>query len=112
MPTTVNIVNGHASAPLKPGDSFVWVNPTGNPVQLTNCSGFCTQGSYNVPAAGPTPGQTPAQINSAPNGWTFSENPSNTWNPGGPTPGNPRIQNPTRFHEHAKDEHEHKKNVA
>jgi len=103
MPTTVNIVNGHASATLNAGDQFVWVNPTANAVELTNCSAFCTQSSYNVPAAGQTPGETAAQINSAPSGWTFSETPSSTWSPGGPTPGQPRIQNPKKFHADEKD---------
>lgn len=97
MPTTVNVTNGRPSVALHPNDDFVWVNPTGNQVELTNCGGFCTQSSYSVPAAGATPGEAAAKINSAPTGWSFTESPTDTWNPGGPTPGTPRIQNPGRF---------------
>jgi hypothetical protein len=95
MPT-INVVNGHASAPLTPNENFTWLNPTSNQVTLTNCGGFCTQATYTVPAKSATaPGEASGQINANPNNWSFTENPSSTWNPGGVNPGLPRVQNPT-----------------
>lgn len=97
MPIMVNVTNGMTTSPLTPNVGFVWVNPTSNQVQITGCGGFCTQSSYTVPpAANGVPGETPAQINSNPTAWNFAENPPQTWNPGGPHPGMPRIQNPSK----------------
>lgn len=96
MPITVNVVTGQASSALAANEPFVWVNPTTNIVTLTNCGGFCSLSTYVVPARTDTaPGEAQAQVNSAPNNWTWQENPVGTWNPGGPHPGMPHIQNPT-----------------
>lgn len=82
---------------LTAGASFTWVNNTGNQVTLTNCGGFCVGSSYSINAkSGNTPGETSAQVNSAPSAWTYTPSPEGTWAPGGPNPGVPRIQNPTQ----------------
>lgn len=94
MPTTVNVVTGQASAHLSAGDPFVWVNPTPHAVQLTNCGGFCAQDTYPVPGNS----QTAAMVNLAPTNWNFTENPTTIWNPGGPNPGLPHVQNPPTMH--------------
>jgi hypothetical protein len=92
MPTTVNVANGVPSAHLNPGDHFVWVNNTSNDVAISNCGGFCVASNYTVNKNS----TSPAQVNQSPTNWSFSEDPSNTWNPGGPHPGLPHISNPNR----------------
>jgi hypothetical protein len=102
MPTVVSVVTGQASSHLNANDSFTWVNPTSNAVRLTNCDGFCVDSEYRVPAQDAQgPGQVAAQINANPTNWDFTEDPSSTWNPGGPTPGLPHIQNPPARAENA-----------
>jgi len=88
------VVNGVA---LTLGNPFVWLNPTGVNVQLSNCGGFATQATYNVPANG----TKAAQLLAAPTNYSFTEFP-NEWN----APGLPHISSPPL---HAADE---KKEVA
>ncbi|MGH9493456.1 MAG: hypothetical protein ACRD3B_00560 [Candidatus Sulfotelmatobacter sp.] len=93
MPITVSVVTGQASSHLSAGDPFVWVNPTPHPVYLTNCGGFCAQDNYPVAANS----ETAAEVNLAPTNWNFTETPTTVWNPGGPHPGLPHIQNPSKI---------------
>ena len=88
MPIQVNIQNGSITGgTLSKGCTFEWYNPTGNPVQLTNCGNFCTQDNYNVPANG----YASAQILAMPNGLQYAfKDPA--WNAGG----QPHITAPTR----------------
>jgi hypothetical protein len=88
MPTPqVDIQNGSVTnGPVTFPGSFQWNNPTGTNVLLTNCGGFCTQASYQVPANGTTDAETIAN----PTSHDFTETP-NEWN----APGMPHIKNPT-----------------
>jgi hypothetical protein len=91
MPLQFNIQSGSVTpypATLTDGCHFEWTNPSGNPVKLTGCGGFCTESEYDVPAAvGGTPGTQAAIILQNPTGpYTFTETP-NAWQ----APGNPRI---------------------
>ena len=100
MAITVNVANG---VPMENGQrvrlyadaSFEWVNDTGNDVTLSNCGGFCTSSSYGpITKNG---GTCAATVSSNPTNWSFSENPSDTWAPGGVNPGLPHIQNPSKL---------------
>ena len=87
-----NVINGVA---LTLGNPFVWSNPTGVNVQLSNCGGFATQNTYNVPANG----TKAAQMLTAPTNYSFTESP-NEWN----APGLPHISSPTLAAAHEKKE--------
>jgi hypothetical protein len=94
MPTTINLVDGTASAHLNAGDHFAWQNPTTTQVVVGNCSEFCTASSYTVPGQSEVAGQITQ--NPAAN-WTFTETPS-VWRPGVINPGAPHVQNPPVMH--------------
>jgi hypothetical protein len=102
MAVTVDVSNGipmsnGSQTSLTAGEHFTWVNDTANDVTLSNCGGFCTASSYGpITKNG---GTAVAQVNQNPTNWSFTENPTSTWNPGGPTPGLPHIQNPSKLAE-------------
>jgi hypothetical protein len=90
----VSIQNGtvHNGLELKKGGKFQWMNPTNQPVDITDCEGFCVLSSYPVPAwtqAGGN-GLKEAQLLANPTSLSFTETP-NEWN----APGKPHIQTPT-----------------
>jgi hypothetical protein len=88
MPVQVNVVTGSVTGgSLGPNVPFQWVNPTSNPVALSDCGTWCTASSYNVPAAANgAPGLAGAQVKPVPNAnaYAFTDP---AWN----TPGQPHI---------------------
>jgi hypothetical protein len=93
-PAAVSIVDGSIvnDGTLQLGCNFYWANPTPDPVSIAGCGGFCTQGTYSVPAkpAGLPYGVCEATLLAQVTSWNFGPETPNKWNP----PGLPRIKQP------------------